>query len=107
MKKVLFLVFLLTVIWNTPNVKAGADKIKAPTPITIPRVKDRKLTDQEVQVMVNRINEIRQLDEKKLSKEEKRALRKEVKGIKNKLDGGYIYISGTALLIIILLLLLL
>jgi hypothetical protein len=107
MKKVLFLVFLLTVIWNTSTVKAGADKIKTPAAITIPKVKERKLTEQEVKVLVDRINEIRQLDEKKLSKQEKRALRKEVKGIKNKLDGGYIYISGTALLIIILLLLLL
>jgi hypothetical protein len=63
----------------------------------------------EQQQMLNRLEEIKAMDIKSLPRSERRALRKEVKEIDQKLQqsGGYVYISVGALLIIILLLILL
>jgi Skp family chaperone for outer membrane proteins len=74
---------------------------KVPTSATIPT--------PEQQQMLNRLEEIKAMDVKSLPRSERRALRKEVKEIDQKLqqNGGYIYISVGALLIVILLLILL
>lgn len=62
----------------------------------------------EVQRMLNRLDEIKAMDVKNLPRSERRALRKEVKEIDQKLQqSGYVYISVGALIIIILLLILL
>jgi N12 class adenine-specific DNA methylase len=80
----------------------------------------------EIETMVNRVLEIREMDRSELTKEEKKELRNELKSIKNELkayskseseaiadaaakgaDRGGIYISGGALLLIIILLILL
>jgi len=80
----------------------------------------------EIETMVDRVLEIREMDRKVLTKEEKKELRKELKTIKKELktyskseseaivdaaakgaDRGGIYISSGALLIIIILLILL
>jgi hypothetical protein len=72
----------------------------------------RPLTSTEqarVNQLVGRLEEIKAMDIKHMSKSEKKALRKEVKEIKrevNALSGG-VYISIGALLVIILLLILL
>lgn len=77
----------------------------------------------EIETMVNRVLEIREMDRNELTKEEKKELRNELKSIKKELkayskseseaiadaaakgaDRGGIYISGGALLIIIILL---
>lgn len=63
----------------------------------------------EVQRLENRLNEIKAIDHKSLSKSERKALRKEVREIKrevNAISGG-VYISVGALILIILLLILL
>ena len=74
---------------------------KVPTSTTAPT--------PEQQQMLNRLEEIKAMDVKSLPRSERRALRKEVKEIDQKLQdsGGYVYISVGALLIIILLLILL
>lgn len=62
----------------------------------------------EVQQMLKRLEEIEAMDVKKLPRSERRALRKEVKEIDQKLQQtGYVYISVGTLIIIILLLILL
>lgn len=62
----------------------------------------------EVQQMMRRLDEIKAIDVKKLPRSERRALRKEVKEIDQKLQqSGAIYISVGALVLIILLLVLL
>lgn len=80
----------------------------------------------EIEKMVNRVIEIREMDMDELTREEKKELKKEVRSIKKDLkaysksdseaiadaaaqaaDRGGIYISGGALIIIILLLILL
>lgn len=66
------------------------------------------ITPAEAERLTKRLEEIKAMDIKSLPRSERRALRKEVKEIDQKVqDGGYIYISVGALLIIILLLILL
>jgi hypothetical protein len=56
--------------------------------------------------LINRLEEIKQLDVHKMTQSEKRAVRKEVKSIKTKLNsiGGGVYISAGALILILILL---
>ncbi|HYG01823.1 MAG TPA: hypothetical protein VD927_05215 [Chryseosolibacter sp.] len=65
--------------------------------------------EAQMQTLQNRLNEIKQIDMKGLSRHEKKELRKEVKTIKKEmaaLSGG-VYISIGAILLIALLLILL
>jgi biopolymer transport protein ExbD len=68
-----------------------------------------KMSDEEINCLVTRLNEIRDMDKKQLSKADKRALKQEVKDIKDTLkqQDYVLYISLTALLIILLLIILL
>lgn len=62
----------------------------------------------KTEVLLNRLNEIKAMDKSNLTREEKKALRKEVKEIKAtmKATGGGVYLSVGAIIIIILLLIL-
>jgi ferredoxin-fold anticodon binding domain-containing protein len=73
------------------------------TPITNTAEENAK-----VEVMVNRIKEIRDMDKSELSRVERKALRKEVRDIKATLKAGNngVYLSIGAIIIIILLLIL-
>lgn len=64
---------------------------------------------EQIDRLQNRLEEIRKMDTKKLSREEKRELRKEVKTIKKEMTAlsGGVYISIGAILLIALLLILL
>jgi hypothetical protein len=66
----------------------------------------KELSEAEVVVLTHRLNEIKEMDISNMSRPEKKALRKEVKGIQKVMSNGNggIYISLGALLIIILLL---
>lgn len=60
--------------------------------------------------LVNRLEEIKAMDMKSLSRSEKRAVRKEVRAIEKEMkqmSGGGVYISVGALLVIIILILIL
>lgn len=63
----------------------------------------------EVQVMLDRLEEIKEMDKSALSRTEKRELRKEVRSIKKELrsTGNGVYLSVGAIIIIVLLLILL
>lgn len=63
----------------------------------------------EVQVMLDRLEEIKEMDKSELSRTEKRELRKEVRSIKKELrsTGNGVYLSVGAIIIIVLLLILL
>lgn len=68
--------------------------------------------DQQVklEVLTNRVEQIRSMDKSNLSRAEKQALRSELKVMKseaNAIGNGGIYLSITALLVIILILILL
>jgi hypothetical protein len=116
MKKNL-LTILLVIFTGSITLPAYADKTenKKINPVTATAVTDEsknvttaKLSDEEINCLVSRLNEIRDMDKKQLSKADKRALRKEVKDIKQILaEQDYVlYISLTALLLIILILIL-
>lgn len=59
-------------------------------------------------VLIERLDEINDIDKTKLNPAEKKVLRKEVRSIKEKLDhSGPIYISGATILLIVILIILL
>lgn len=64
---------------------------------------------EQINRLQNRLEEIREMDVKKLSREDKKALRKEVRTIKKEMKAlsGGVYISVGAILLIALLLILL
>ncbi|NJK97412.1 MAG: hypothetical protein HC905_23110 [Bacteroidales bacterium] len=88
MKKNIQLSVLLVILMSLPNLYAATpdlikdgDKDKSRT-----SKKEQKLTDAEVEKLVNRINEIKSIDVKELPPVERRELRKEVRDIRKKLD---------------------
>jgi hypothetical protein len=64
---------------------------------------------KRAEVLVNRLNEIKEMDKSEMTRAEKKELRKEVKAIKSELKstGNGVYLSIGAIIIIILLLILL
>lgn len=84
---------------------AATDKTPSSLVGTTPKPVDSK----ETKTMLLRIDEINKMDKTNLKASEKKALRKEVKSINNRLkNGGYIYVSvGAVILIVILLVILL
>lgn len=85
-----------------------------PTQIRASEVKSNvyapnKEVPAEVQVMLNRLDEIKEMDKSDLTSEEKKELRKETKAIKTAVtaNGGGVYLSVGAVIIIVLLLIIL
>lgn len=78
---------------------------KATEPTSISSTKEMPA---EVKVMLNRLEEIKDMDKSNLTSSDKKALRKEVRAIKSNLkaSGNGIYLSIGAILIIILILIL-
>jgi hypothetical protein len=69
---------------------------------------ERKLSNAEAKLLVNRLKQIQKMDLKNLSSEQKQQLRTEVQDIKESLKTNVvIYLSAAAIIIIILLILLL
>jgi Mor family transcriptional regulator len=64
-------------------------------------------TSAELDSMMNRLEEIKEIDKSSLSSSEKKELRKEVRDIKRKTVGNGIYLSTGAAIIIVLLLIIL
>ncbi len=61
----------------------------------------------ETQKMIERLEEIKNMDVSKMSKKEKRALRKEVKATEKAMQSSGVYVSVGGLLLIILIVILL
>ncbi len=59
----------------------------------------------DVEALTKRVEEIKNMDKANLSRPEKAQLRKELRGIRKKLDNGGVYISAGALLVVIIILL--
>ncbi len=73
---------------------------KTTTPTEIPA---------EIQVMLNRLEEIKAIDKSEMNRSDKKALRKEVRAIKTNIrsSGNGLYISSGAIIIILLIMILL
>ncbi|MGW8123434.1 hypothetical protein ACV07N_12310 [Roseivirga echinicomitans] len=68
------------------------------------------LTHEEMQAMVVRLNEIKDMDKSSLTRTERKELRKEVRTMKKDIresGGGGLYISSGAIIIILLLIIIL
>ncbi|TRX39733.1 hypothetical protein [Flavobacterium restrictum] len=103
MKKLTFYLMVIVLSLNAfPSSLYAAEK--NPTAIaTTP-----KEMPENVKVMLNRLNEIKDMDKSNLSSTEKKELRKEVRTIKANLksSGNGVYLSVGAIIIVILLLIL-
>ena len=98
MKKAsLYLMIMIFSLGTITTINASENK-PAPTEIPV-----------EVQVMLDRIDEIKEMDKSELKRAERKELRKEVRTIKKKIrkSGNGIYISSGAIIIILLLIIIL
>ena len=101
MKKLIYSVFAVAMLsmLNVTDIKA-AETNPAATPAEAP-------IPEEIQVLINRVYEIKEMDRSTLTVGEKKELRKELRTIKSELKAVQgIYLSIGAILIVILLLIL-
>lgn len=111
MKKIFLMALVSAFLLNVATLQAADPKKKKGDNKESVQVKkeQQKLSDEEVQAMVARIDEIDKMDKKALTAKERRDLRREVRDIKDKVNQNAdgIYIGGGALLVVIILLILL
>ena len=110
MKKINFLVLLMIFSMSATTAFAFTSNPESTTENLIaPSKTEKNLSEEEVNRLINRVEEIRNMDKSNLTSIEKRELRKELKEIKKNVreNGGYVYIGAGSLIIIILLLILL
>jgi len=103
-KTTLFAMLMIVSLTLAPSATFATEK--NPTAIA----NNTKEVPAAVKVMLNRLEEIKEMDKSSLTSSEKKVLRKEVKTIKNNLKAsgnGGVYLSVGAIIIIILLLILL
>ena len=110
MKKIIYFGILMIFMMSSPIAFAGKTDLKSGSDNSAVKAKtENKLSDEEIRNMTKRVEEIRSMDKSKLTTVEKRELRKELKGIKEKArrDTAVLYIGGSTLLVIIILILIL
>lgn len=109
MKKSISFTLVMILIMSATVVFAGNKNEKSDSEKATSPVIENKLSEEELDVMRDRITEIKDMDKSEMNSSERKELRKEVKEIKKdiKKGGGTIYIGGATLLVIILLIILL
>jgi IMP dehydrogenase/GMP reductase len=110
MKKIIF--FVIVAIFTMSATMAFASKSDRNSEAgksAVPVKTENKLSDEEVERITKRVEEIRKMDKSDLTSAEKSELKSELKAMKEnvKKAGGTIYIGGATLLLIIILILLL
>jgi hypothetical protein len=106
MKKLTRLILAMLILACSLNYASAAEKISKKDPVV-------SLTAQQkarVQVITNRVMEIKSMDKSKLTKEDKKALRSELKKLKKEARGmavGGVFLTVLSLLAVIVLLILL
>lgn len=103
MKKTVYYLLIVIALTIFPNTTSASEKNRIPVekvPTEIPA---------EVKTMLNRLEEIKNMDKSDLKPEERKELRKEVRDIKKKIrkSGNGIYISSGAIILILIILLIL
>ena len=109
MKKIILMAAFMVFSLSATFASTIKDDSKTSTETTAVLAKtENKLSADEISRLKNRVEEIRNMDKTKLTVTEKRALRNELKGIKENVrrNGEVIYISGGTILLIILILIL-
>jgi hypothetical protein len=107
MKKITFIVMamFLSLAFYPGQISAASSKTATPTSL----VDKNPNATPEAKVLLSRLDAIDNLDKSDLKASEKKALRKEVRSIKGQLEamGGYVYVSGAAIVLIVILLIVL
>lgn len=104
MKKIILIAFVMMFTLGASMAFAAKEENNK---ITSPGKTENKLSDEEINRLTRRVEEIRDMDKTSLSNKERRELKKELKVIKKEV-GGTVYIGvGTLLLLVILAILLL
>ncbi len=101
-KSVFYAMFMVFTLSALPTVVQAAEK----TPVSKTTIPEN--VPEEIRVMINRLEEIKELDRSDMNRIERKALRKEVRTLKSavKAAGYGIYISAGAVIVILLILLL-
>ncbi len=109
MKKVIFFVFVMLFTLSATMAFANNSDSKTEAEKAVPVKSENRLTDEEIDRITTRVEEIRKMDKSDLTAEEKSELKSELKEMKKdvKKANGTIYIGGATLLLIIILVLLL
>jgi hypothetical protein len=107
MKRILVIIGIMVLPFSTTTLFANMGDPKSKVAATA--TTENKLSEDEILRLKKRVEEIRNMDKSKLTIEQKRELKKELKTIKKSFrrDTAVIYIGGSTLLIIILLIILL
>lgn len=103
MKKSVFYLVLLVTLILSPNSASATENNPVPVEKTTTEI------PAEVKSMLNRLEEIKNMDKSSLKPIERKELRKEVRAIKKNIrkSGNGIYISSGAIILILLILLIL
>jgi peptidoglycan hydrolase CwlO-like protein len=109
MKKTIIAIYLMILSLGVSSAFAAEPDKKNSDDKTAPANKENKLSEDEINRMTRRVEDIRSMDKSELTVAEKKELRKELKEMKEmvKADGGYLYIGAGTILVIILLVILL
>ena len=109
MKKTLFFGIVMIFMMSASSAFASKTDLKSASENSAVKAKtENKLSAEELTVLTNRVEVIRNMDKSNMTAVEKRELRKELKGIKSTVHrDGVIYIGGGTLLLIIILILIL
>jgi uncharacterized ferredoxin-like protein len=107
--KTIFLALVIMLSLSSTMAFADNTDPKSPDKNAVPIKTENKLSEEELSRLTRRVEEIRDMDKTNLTAKEKRALRKEIKEIKEnvKKQGGYVYVGLTTLLLIVILVILL
>lgn len=110
MKRIIFFVIALVfVLSSTTAFASNNDKTADSDKLAVPVKTENKLSDEEINRITTRVEEIRKMDKSDLTSAEKKELKSELKEMKKdvKKANGTIYIGGATLVLIIILILLL
>ncbi|HKM93622.1 MAG TPA: hypothetical protein VJY41_08225 [Prolixibacteraceae bacterium] len=110
MKKIIFFLLALVFVFSSTIAFASKkEKTADSDKLTVPVKTENKLSDEEIERITTRVEEIHKMDKSDLTSEEKSELKSELKEMKKdvKKAGGTIYIGGATLLLIIILILIL
>jgi len=107
MKKITFVVMAMFLSLTFYPAMSNAATTKEATPTSL--VDQNPNATPEAKVLLQRLDDIDRLDKSDLKSSEKKALRKEVRGIKSQLEamGGYVYVSAGAIILIVILIIIL
>jgi hypothetical protein len=111
MKRLILFVLIMILSSGTSTVIARKpDPGNAPVNSVVLAKTENKLSEEEINRITKRVEEIRLMDKSKLTASEKRELRQELRGYRGRgyrHGGGVYYIGGGTLILIIILILLL